>query len=208
MGGIGKEITYSDEAKNSGIKLEECTNVWYIAQENTKDYTVPDTDAYRTSVQGFPILMFHTTKARDKNGAGEEPVFIGRYNMLLDKGSSEAYGFKIDNACAKYANNMPISDIAECWEFENNSRGFCSFRDPWKRKELSFAAPEKISIGQAQTTKGAPIVADSFEYRYSSVDDYLDYLYDLNKSAEDDNIVNDLKIKFSIDIKNNIDSGR
>lgn len=208
LGGIGEEIAYSDEAKNSGIKLEECTNVWYIAQENAKDYTVPDTDAYRTSVQGFPILMFHTTKARNKNGAGEEPVFIGRYNMLLDKGSSEAYGFKIDDACAKYADNMPISDIAECWEFENNSRGFCSFRDPWKRKELSFAAPEKISIGQAQTTKGAPIVADSFEYRYSSVDDYLDYLYDLNKSAEDDNIVSDLKIKFGIDIKNNIDSGR
>jgi hypothetical protein len=101
-----------------------------------------------------------------------------------------------------------VGDIAECWEFENNSRGFCSFRDPWRRKELSFAAPEKTSVGQAQTAKGAPIVADSFEYRYSSVDDYLDYLYDLNKSAEDDSIVNKLKARFNIDIKNNIDSGR
>ena len=183
-------------------------NKWYIKVPIYSDYIVPDTNAYRTSVQGFPILMFHTTKARDKNGTGEEPVFIGRYNMLLDKGSAEAYGFDIDNVCAKYINNTPISDIAECWEFENNSRGFCSFRDPWKRKELSFAAPEKISVGQAQTAKGAPIVADSFEYRYSSVDDYLDYLYDLNKSAEDDSIVNKLKARFNIDIKNNIDSGR
>lgn len=210
LGGIGEEVVYSDDALKSKIKdkLEECTNVWYIAQENVKDYTVPDTDAYRTSVQGFPILMFHTTKARDKDGTGEEPVFIGRYNMLLDKGSAEAYGFDVDDACVKYADHTPIGNIAECWEFENNSRGFCSFRDPWKRKELSFAAPEKTSVGQAQTAKGAPIVADSFEYRYSCVDDYLDYLYDLNKSAEDDNIVNNLKTKFGIDIKNDIDSGR
>lgn len=210
LGGIGEEVVYSDDALKSKIKdkLEECTNVWYVAQENIKDYIVPDTDAYRTSVQGFPILMFHTTKARDKDGTGEEPVFIGRYNMLLDKGSAEAYGFDVDDACVKYVDHTPIGNIAECWEFENNSRGFCSFRDPWKRKELSFAAPEKTSVGQAQTAKGAPIVADSFEYRYSCVDDYLDYLYDLNKSAEDDNIVNDLKTKFGIDIKNNIDSGR
>ena len=183
-------------------------NKWYIRVPGYSDYTVPDTNAYRTSVQGFPILMFHTTKARDKDGTGEEPVFIGRYNMLLDKGSAEAYGFDVDNAQVKYANNKSVGDIAECWEFENNSRGFCSFRDPWKRKELSFAAPEKTSVGQAQTAKGAPIVADSFEYRYSCVDDYLDYLYDLNKSAEDDGIVNKLKVKFGIDIKNDIDSGR
>jgi hypothetical protein len=73
-------------------------NKWYIRVPGYSDYIIPDTDAYRTSVQGFPILMFHTTKARDKDGTGEEPVFIGRYNMLLDKGSAEAYGFDVSDA--------------------------------------------------------------------------------------------------------------
>lgn len=188
-------------------------NKWYIRVPGYSDYTVPNTDAYRTSVQGFPILMFHTTKARDKDGTGEEPVFIGRYNMLLDKGSAEAYGFDVDDALLKYANNKSVGDIAECWEFENNSRGFCSFRDPWQRKELSFDAPsevngEKLSDSARYTAQNAPIVADSFEYRYSAVDDYLDYLYNLKTSATQVATIEALKAKFGIDIQNDIDSGR
>ena len=35
-----------------------------------------------------------------------------------------------------------LSKIAECWEMENNNRTYCSFRDPDKRKDLTFKAYE------------------------------------------------------------------
>jgi len=46
-----------------------------------------DTKDMRTSVYGFPVLTFH----KYANGKYE---YIGRYNMNLDKGSNEYYGFE------------------------------------------------------------------------------------------------------------------
>jgi hypothetical protein len=105
--------------------------------------------------------------------------------MLVDKGSAECYGFKPDKKItSKTLNGAKVRDIVECWEFENNSRGFCSFRDPWNRKELSFDAPEGLTDTERYTANGAPIVADSFEYRYSANDDNFDLLYDLASLTE------------------------
>ena len=96
--------------------------------------------------------------------------------------------------------------MAECWEFENNSRGFCSFRDPWNRKELSFKAPE----GQNNefTAHGAPIVADYFEYRYNANDDYIDMLYDMNASFENPSTIKKLQKHFGANAITDIESGR
>jgi hypothetical protein len=138
-----------------------------------------DVDDYRTSVQGFPVLAFH------KPDDVSEPIFIGKYNMLVDKGSAECYGFKPSSkVTSKALDGAKVKDIVECWEFENNSRGFCSFRDPWNRKELSFKAPTGLTDSEMYTANGAPIVADSFEYRYSSNDDNMDLLYDLASLTE------------------------
>jgi len=99
-------------------------------------YTLSDSylNSVRTSVQGYPVMAFH------KRGENDY-VYIGRYNMNLDKGSDECYGFKPDKNM--YAYNMDgeltrVRDLAECWEMQNNARGFCSFRDPWNREVLSF----------------------------------------------------------------------
>jgi len=136
----------------------------------------------------------------------QEPLFIGRYNMLLDKGADEAYGFKGLNVLSAFNDNKSMDDIAECWEFENNSRGFCSFRDPWNRRELTFAAP--AGVKNSFTASNAPIVADSFEYRYNALDDYIDYLVDLNTSAASGNeIKEDIQNILGIDITN-LDEGR
>jgi hypothetical protein len=158
-----------------------------------------DVDDYRTSVQGFPVLAFH------KPDDVSEPIFIGKYNMLVDKGSAECYGFKPDKkVTTKALNGAKVRDIVECWEFENNSRGFCSFRDPWNRKELSFKAPEGLTDTEMYTANGAPIVADSFEYRYSSNDDNMDLLYDLASLTETnqkdlvDNFVNTVPNKVTV----------
>lgn len=156
--------------------------------------TIGHLSDYRTSVQGFPTLAFLQTKSGAKNGT--EPQFIGRYNMLLDKGAAEAYGFALNSSIKQnyIEGNPAVIDIAECWEFENNSRGYCSFRDPWNRRELSFKAP--VGDSSEFTANGAPIIADSFEYRYNANDDYIDMLYNMNSSFENSNTVKKLQKQF------------
>ena len=134
--------------------------------------------------------------------------------MLIDKGSDECYGFKLDK---KVTNNYVSTangaskkqrDICECWEFQNNSRGYCSFRDPWNRKELSFKAP--VGVSDEFTANGAPIVADSFEYRYNPNDDLIDALIDPNSSYTESNqeLVLDIKNYAPEKIKiNKLDNG-
>jgi hypothetical protein len=114
--------------------------------------------------------------------------------MLLDKSSTQVLGFKtpkdvthklfpkVKDGVTTYKR---LRDIAECWEFSNNARGFCSYRDRWKRVELSFKTPEGVVDKDAYTSKGAPIVADDFEYRYHALDDYIDVLYDFDKATQE-----------------------
>lgn len=204
LGGIGAEPNYSKVEKTMIDTNENCTNVWYTLIPAYKTAEVTNLSDYRTSAQGFPTLAFWQTKTMKENN--QEPLFIGRYNMLLDKGADEAYGFKGLNVLSAFNDNKSMDDIAECWEFENNSRGFCSFRDPWNRRELTFAAP--AGVKNSFTASNAPIVADSFEYRYNALDDYIDYLVDLNTSAASGNeIKEDIQNVLGIDITN-LDEGR
>ena len=150
----------------------------------------PDTSYLRTNIMGFPILTFHKKNA-------DNTLFIGRYNMNLDKGSDENFGFKLfkdhdpngDKTKTPYlvddeGEPMAIADIAECWEFSDNNRGYCSFRDPEGRAELSFnmtavegnEADEKAGY-HLNANGSCPAVADSFEYRYHVDSDVLDYCY-------------------------------
>lgn len=172
---------------------------------------VTKTEQLRTSVQGFPTMAFQ----KKKDGSH---VYIGRYNMNIDKGSDECYGYKL------FTNNDPISgskittpyvldskgkaskvaDIAECWEFSDNNRGYCSFRDPRGRDVLSFDLPATTSekdqaAGYQTNAEGScPAVADSFEYRYSPAGDMLDYLYNpADPSLDIDTIAADFKVDLS-----------
>jgi hypothetical protein len=134
---------------------------------------------YRTSVQGFPVLAFH------KKSDGSY-LFIGLYRMNLDKGSDECYGFALDEGITAnfIEGNPPVTEIAECWEFCNNNRGFCSFRDPWDRMELSFRAPEGVA-NEFNGTK-APWIMDNVEYRYNVNEDAWDLLLEMSEANIDD----------------------
>ncbi len=131
---------------------------------------------YRTSLLGFPVMAFH------KKSDGSY-TFIGYYRMLLDKGSDEVLGFKpAKTVTQKFIGNgtKDVRKKAECWEFSNNNRTYCSYRDPEDRVELSFKPSEaKVLDRTGLTAAGVPIVADSFEYRYNDNEDYLDILYKL-----------------------------
>lgn len=128
-------------------------------------------------------------------------TFIGMYNMLVDKGSAEAYGFKpLDKVKAKFIKDeqgVPknVSDVAECWEFENNSRGFCSFRDA-----ITNRTDDKFFDTGTYTTAGAPLVADYFEYRYNANDDALDVLYEISTRSTVEDDIKTVKDAFGIDI--------
>lgn len=134
---------------------------------------------FRTSLLGFPVLAFH----KQKDGSY---LYVGMYRMLLDKSSDEVLGFDTpDELTANFLGGKKVSKIAECWEFCNNSRGFCSYRDPWKRVELSFKAPAGTDPKEALTAKGAPIISDNIEYRYNSNDDLIDIILDVNAADND-----------------------
>lgn len=137
---------------------------------------------YRTSMEGFPIMMFQ------KRTDGSY-LFIGYYRMLLDKGSDEVLGFSPNkNVTTKYikteGKNAKVKDIAECWEFCANNRQYCSFKDPQNRVKLSFLRDAEAGTkdGRFNANMGLNIV-DNFEYRYNAYEDYLDIL--MNPAAAD-----------------------
>ena len=79
---------------------------------------------------------------------------------------------------------MALADVAECWEFSDNNRGYCSFRDPEQRAELSFNMTavegneaDQIAGYPTNANGSWPAVADRFEYRYPKDADVLDYRY-------------------------------
>jgi hypothetical protein len=53
-------------------------------------------DDYRTSMKGYPVLAFHWPSTNDNEYSENDIIYIGKYNMLLDKGSDECFGFKPD----------------------------------------------------------------------------------------------------------------
>jgi hypothetical protein len=147
-------VTFTEDALNSSVRWED----------------------YRTSLLGFPVMAFH------KRGDTEDDYrFIGYYRMLLDKGSDDVLGFSPDdNVTAKHLGNKKVKKIAECWEFSNNNRTYCSYRDPYDRNVLSFTPKSSDRTDLTNyTARGIPIVADSFEYRYHDKEDLLDILYEL-----------------------------
>lgn len=130
--------------------------------------------------------------------------FIGFYNMLLDKGADDAYGFTVD-ALQQYADHKAVEKVAECWEFENNNRTFCSFRDPLNRRQLSFNVPNSY------TSALAPVVADSFEYRYHTAADDLDILVNLKDNTTNQENIATIQKDFNVDISdeaNGLANGR
>lgn len=150
---------------------------------------------YRTSVKGFPVLAFHYMSNDDNTYSKENSnncIFIGKYNMLLDKGSDECFGFKPNKKILQnqIIGSPKVRDMAECWEFQNNSRTFCSFRDPWNRYKLSFRNPNMVippDGDNPELIKGAPKVIDSFEPRYNPNDDLIaDNLFSLKEWLDPD----------------------
>lgn len=77
---------------------------------NTKTPAQATNSKCRTTVYGFPCVMFH------RIDESSDPVFIGRYNFNFDKSALNVYGF---------TDSYPL---AESWEFLNNTSDACNFK--------------------------------------------------------------------------------
>lgn len=151
-----------------------------------------DTSDMRTTVYGFPVLTFH----KYANGRYE---YIGRYNMNLDKGSNEYYGFedgteqpyvekrkkmvqnKETNEWEEIEYQPTIEEIAECWELKDNQGTWCSFKYP---DEASRAAGF-MTLKEGTSGDNAQLeLLNHFEYRYSFYGDELDAAYDYTKFTD------------------------
>ena len=84
------------------------TNAQRIALEGGYPYDV------RTTIDGFPILMFYRKNATD------EPIFIGKYNFNNDKSTEKVFGFT----------DIPGFDNSkmQCWEILNNGNPLALFQ--------------------------------------------------------------------------------
>lgn len=102
---------WNDVMKNALIDGEfKCrTTAQAKAVENGYQYDV------RTTVDGFPILMFYRLSADD------ELIFIGKYNFNNDKSTESVFGFR----------DIPGFDNSrmQCWEVLNNGNHLALFQD-------------------------------------------------------------------------------
>lgn len=126
---------------------------------------------YRTSVYGFPVLVFqkHSTAADKALSADEEYLayeYIGRYNFNLDKSANEFYGFEIDEA-QPYKDDMPIAEVAQCWELRDNQGTWTSFKYP--------SATDRATGFATETAAGTLEVIKHFEPRYDCESDQIEF---------------------------------
>ena len=127
----------------------------------------------RTTVYGFPVLTFHKYEDATKNPSNPAVnyEFIGRYNLNLDKGSNEYFGYESGASQPYMDGNPKIKSIAECWEFSDNQGTWCSFKFPTAAaRDLGFGTPQGDSGVEADRLE----MFRHFEYRYSPYADQLD----------------------------------
>lgn len=117
---------------------------------NDKTPAQEDDPRCRTTITGFPIVIFHQDPAVDESGNYVKgPEFLGKYNFNYDKGSEDIFGFTDDY------------DV-ECWEFKNNE-SICNFVAPLP-ENYSEKSESGFEIGWT----------NDFERRYPDNDDPMD----------------------------------
>lgn len=91
-----------------------------VAAANKEGQTGEYHKQYRTSLYGFPVLVFH----QKSDGSTE---FIGRYNFNLDKSADDTLGMALEDKHPVLTDKQ-YAEVCECWEMANNMGGRCSFR--------------------------------------------------------------------------------
>lgn len=144
----------ADFAESSGVHntgaAKLLNDVLTRATDNSGNrvYMTPPQRAYtgdldiRTTVDGFPILLFRRERASDT------PIFVGKYNFNNDKSTQAVFGFedipgfsdtlvnRTQSLAAEDDYRLPDGSInpdsrvnpCECWEFCSNDVDLCKFK--------------------------------------------------------------------------------
>ena len=101
----------------------------------------------RTTVDGFPILLFSRATEDD------EPVFLGKYNFNNDKSTEDVYGFRdipgyhdAEWVRTVFGGKNPT----ECWEFLNNDYLMGSFLDADFDVKDTDGTPKWLKVFEAR----------------------------------------------------------
>lgn len=160
-------------------------------------------NSIRTTIYGFPIIVFQKTGANTYE-------FVGRYNFNLDKGATDTCGFTYDaDSFVKGEDGkfLPMEEVAECWEIKNNQGERTSFTkvdfeettDAYSEIELtsdtfvpdtyytkivnataateSYVLASTYDANQIYYAKQSGVLSllEDFEYRYSAFEDEIDH---------------------------------
>lgn len=190
------KIDYMESSGSYNTGFANLMGSGVYSKHPLEDLNLDNVDAsqYRTSVYGFPMMVFHKV--------GNTYTYIGRYNINLDKGANERYGFeesveqpyvdkyweeidKTTNEVTATHNHPYIADVSECWELRDNQGTWCSWRFPNDTmRERGFKALMEGS------TDGDPKyeVVQHFEARYHKNADQFEYAQNilLGKTNEKD----------------------
>lgn len=118
----------ADYAESSGTHNTGIARMWnkalfdmqidgeYVCRTDAQKAALAEGYPYdvRTTIDGFPILLFYRKNAND------EPIFIGKYNFNNDKSTEAVFGFT----------GIPGFDNSrmQCWEILNNGNPLALFQ--------------------------------------------------------------------------------
>ena len=136
--------------ENNPHNVNEATVLRTKAQQCAIDNNYPYD--VRTTIDGFPILMFYRRTAND------DVIFIGKYNFNNDKSTELVFGFE----------DIPGYDNSrtQCWESLNNTNSIGLFKD--------ITNFYKNIISDGKTKKGWEL---AFEARYPDKSTKTEDLY-------------------------------
>ena len=120
-----KDVASSEQANN--VLLARLYN------DLCPDSPAQEVDSHvRQGIDGKPCVIFFTcTDPGLPEYTDGQPVFFGKYNLNIDKGSENVFGFDQEDE-----NEAPLWPNAQSWEFRNNSSPACNF------KEVDFVSKE------------------------------------------------------------------
>ena len=164
------KIDYMESSGSYNTGLANFMGTGVYSKHPLEDLHLSSIDAsiYRTTVYGFPMLVFY-------KGENQEYVYIGRYNLNLDKGANERYGFEeeveqpyvdapwdetAEDGTVTHHEHPYIANVAECWELRDNQGTYCSWRYP------NATARAAGFDARVETDPDRIAVSSHFEARY------------------------------------------
>jgi hypothetical protein len=159
----------SSSSHNTGLaKLVNSALVKEGILTPAQEHISENTFDIRTTVDGFPCLIFYRKSATDT-----DIKFLGKYNFNNDKSTEAVFGFKgvtgyhdadwKNNFITEpYGSDMNNSNPTQCWEFLTNESEFGNY----KRCDFTTFRSDNLY----------PLWMDSFEARYPN-NDKINTLY-------------------------------